>query len=567
MISLLRIKNFALVEDLTIEFGPGFNAITGETGAGKSVILGALKLLVGGRADRAMLRDKADTCSVEAEILLGAELNWMSPFLEENGLEPCEDGRLLIKRSFSKVGTNRQFVNGSPTTVKVLTGMGTQLVDFHGPHDHQSLLSATCQLELLDGFAKASANREIVSDLYDQRHELLVSRRALIGDESELMRKVDLLKYQISEISGANLEEVDEDEIKEELTRATHAGRLTELGQQALMALSGEEGSAQELAGHAGAALDEMASLDSNLNNLVERHEILVDSLRELTGEISHYLEGVGGDPSQLLALQERFTELQNLKRKYGPDLASMIQFEAEARRQLSALENREAELDRLDKELEALTSRLVEESARLSKKRQSAAPRLSKQVKAVLTEIGFKKADLKVDFNFIATEGNGDVPPAIGRTGRDQIEFQFSPNPGESLRPLRSIASSGEMARVMLAFKTVLAQQDEIPILIFDEVDANVGGETGAVVGRKLAQIGETHQTLSVTHLPPVAAAASTHLKVGKSVQGGRSYTHLEKLDEAARIEELARMLGGVTPSSLDHAREMLDSAAAQLG
>ncbi len=553
MLTALRIKNLALVSDLTLELRPGFNAVTGETGAGKSIIIGALNLVLGERADRALIRAGADACSVEAVIDISGLVDTIAGFLEENGLEPCEENQLLLKRSFTAAGANRQFINGSPTTLSILSALGEWLVDMHGPHDHQSLLHTSRQLLILDAFGGLDELRGRFSDLVRQRQGLLDEKAGLIVDEQTYAQQVDLLRHQCAEIEGARLREDEEEELEQEYQRASNAARLLELTQAALHALDEDDPSLLSQAGAVGRALQELRGIDPGAETLFESHAQAVEILRDLQGGLSNYADRIDLDPGRLNELEHRVDLVNSLKRKYGVTLADVIDFGAEARAKLDALEQRDEEIGRLNAAIADLDKQLAQAGKKLSGERAKVIPRLEKAVVRELNDLGFAQSHFAVALESKAAAG------AVALHGVDAIEFQFAPNPGEPPRSLRAIASSGEMARVMLALKTVLAAQDQVPILIFDEVDANVGGETAVAVGEKMRAIGRNRQTLCITHLAPVAAAADAHYVVSKRVEDGRTYSGIGLLENAARTEEIARMLGGKDAAALKHASALL--------
>jgi DNA repair protein RecN (Recombination protein N) len=585
MLTTLRIKNFALVADLTLELQSGYNVITGETGAGKSIIIGALNLVLGERADRSLIRSGEESCSVEAVFDISklrcsvrpvAEPNratgsTLQSFLEENGLEPCEENQLVLKRAFTSAGTNRQFVNGSPTTLATLATIGEWLVDIHGPHDHQSLLHPAKQLAILDAFGGLETEREAFGELVRRRAALENEKSSLIVDEKTYTQQLDLLRFQVREISGARLRPDEEQSVEEEFNRASNAAKLLQLSQAALDALGENDNSLLAQAGAIGRTLQELQRVDASAASLVELHSLAAGNLRELQSELSRYAEKVDLDPARLAELEERLNLIHSLRRKYGATLAEVIAFGDEAKQKLVQLESRDAELARLNAALEKLDVELSSAGKKLSAARKKVIPQLAKSVGRQLEDLGFKQSKFDVAMNSVAADVsrlklNSEVDqsrltsaPAIKQTGFDEIEFQFAPNPGEPAKPLRAIASSGEMARVMLALKTVLAAEDEIPVLIFDEVDANVGGETANAVGEKMRQIAAKRQVLCITHLPQVAAPADAHYVVTKQVRNGRTISEIGLLGKKERVTELARMLGGQSDAARKHAEALL--------
>jgi DNA repair protein RecN (Recombination protein N) len=582
MLTTLRIKNLALVPDLTLELQPGCNVITGETGAGKSIIIGALNLVLGDRADRALIRSGSDSCSVEAVFDVGVQASAcprgtlkreLQHFLEENGLEPCEENQLVLKRTFTSAGTNRQFINGSATTLNVLATIGEWLVDMHGPHDHQSLLHPAKQLLILDAFGGLEKERETFGKLVSQRAALEAEKAALVVDEKTYAQQLDLLRFQVQEISGARLQIGEDESVEENFQRASNAAKLLQLSQAALDLLSENENSLLMQAGAIARTLQELQRTDSGAVGLLELNSQAVGAWRELQSELSRYAEKVDVDPAQLQQLEERLNLIQSLKRKYGATLAEVVAFGDDAKIKLQSLESRDVELARLNSELQKLDAEILSAGRKLSAARKKIIPQLAKAVGKQLADLGFKqsKFDVAIKSDSVADDGNRlklnsqidrsrfTSAATIKQTGLDEIEFQFAPNPGEPARPLRAIASSGEMARVMLALKTVLAAEDEIPVLIFDEVDANVGGETANAVGEKMKQIAAKRQVLCITHLPQVAAPADAHYVVTKQIRDGRTISEIQLLGKKERVTELARMLGGQTDAARKHAEALL--------
>jgi DNA repair protein RecN (Recombination protein N) len=547
MLTTLRIKNLALVTDLTLELQPGCNVITGETGAGKSIIIGALNLVLGERADRALIRAGEESCSVEAVFNVASLRAPIKKLLEENGLEPCEDHQLVLKRAFTSAGANRQFINGSPTALNILGKVGEWLVDMHGPHDHQSLLDPAKQLLILDAFGKLERERAAFGDLVRRRAVLEREKSALIVDESTYARELDMLRFHVREISAARLQPGEETAVEEEFHRVSNGAKLLQLSQAALDALGENENSLLTQAGAVGRTLLELQRVDPGAASLVELHSQSAATLRDLQAELSRYAEKISVDPGRLAEVEERLNLIHSLKRKYGANIEEINAFGDEAQKKLQSLESRDVELARIDSELQTLDAEISKAGQTLTARRKKVIPQLAKAVSKQLDDLGFRQGRFDVSITAKAlTAGN-----SFSSTGLDDVEFQFAPNPGEPARPLRAIASSGEMARVMLALKTVLAAEDEIPVLVFDEVDANVGGETALAVGEKMNQIAGCRQVLCITHLPQVAAPASAHYVVTKQIKNGRTISEIQLLGKKERVTELARMLGGQTDAA----------------
>jgi len=548
VLTLLRIKNLALVEDLEWQLGPGFTAITGETGAGKSIIIGALQLLLGERTDKSLIRTGAETCAVEA-VFEGAGLKKLNPRLDEAGIEPCE-GELIVKRSFSAAGANRQFINGSPATLAVLKNLGDELVDLHGPHDHQSLLSPDRQLALLDGFAHAEETAREFEMRYRKLQALEAEHAAISNAESAREQETGLLRHQVNEITNAGLSVTEEEEIAARYKLAANSKRLVELAGTIARRLSEADDSILPQLAETQRLLRELEKIDPSQGMLAEAHAASILELSEISRSLSHYAEQLDLDPAQLAALEERVSLFETLKRKYGGSIAEVNAFGERAAERLRKIEGRDEELERLGKEMETARTEVDRTGQVLRKLRAKAAPKLSENIRSNLRDLGFRQSEFEAQLTTL-----DQARP----TGFDAVELLFSPNPGEPLKPLRTIASSGEISRLMLAIKSSLAEQDAIPLLVFDEIDANVGGEIANAVGAKMRKLAGDHQVLCITHLPQVAAAAANHFVVTKEVTGGRTHSRLSEVAGKARNEEIARMLGGKTESALRHAATLL--------
>src|SRR5882757_3720351 len=543
VLTLLRIKNLALVEELEWQIGPGFVAITGETGAGKSIIIGALQLLLGERADKSLIRTGADLCTVEA-VFSGSDLQKLNPQLAEAGIEPCEND-LILKRTLSSTGTNRQFINGSPTTLSVLKNLGDELVDLHGPHDHQSLLSPETQLNLLDSFARAEQQLEEYRTLYRQLQTFLVEHAALDTAETARAQELDLLRHQITEIKSAKLVASEEEEIEKRYKLASNSKRLIELASGIANRLSEADDSVLAQLAETQRLLRELEKIDGSIAQFSSAHAAAVVELSEIARTLSGYAEKFD------LALEQRVSLFETLKRKYGGSIADVIVFGERAAGRMRKIEGRDAELERLTKDIENVRAQMNRAGEALRKSRRKVAPKLSENIRQNLSDLGFRQSEFEVKLTAL------DTPRP---NGFDSIELLFSPNPGEPLKPLRGIASSGEISRMMLAIKSALAAHDAIPLLVFDEIDTNVGGEIAHAVGAKMQTLGRDHQVICITHLPQVAAAASSHFVVTKDVTRGRTFSNLHEVTGKARQEEIARMLGGKSNSALKLAASLLE-------
>ncbi len=545
----LRIRNLALVEDLLWEPPGGCVAITGETGAGKSILIGAVKLLLGERADKSLVRSGEETCTVEGVFALAAD----SPahaLLDAGGVEPCEDGQLIIRRTVTLAGGGKQYANGSPCTLALLRQVGDLLVDLHGPHDHQSLFSREQQLSLLDAFAGAEALRVGYETARKGWMQLTAEKKRLSDDAEALARESDILAHQVAEIDAAALQPGEEEPLLARQKAAANGHRIAEICAALAALVSEAEDSLTGRLGDVTRLMKELQRLDPATGHLAGAATEVFEGVQDLSRGIDRYASSLETDPRQLAAIESRLDAIQSLKRKFGSSVEAVIAFGAGAAERLAELRSREERGAGLDGEIGRAYSDLEAAAAKLTRARKSAAPKLAALVKRHLADLGFVKAGFSISLEPLAEPGPH---------GLELAEFLFSPNPGEPEHPLRAIASSGEISRVMLAIKTSLAVQDSVPILIFDEIDANVGGEIGAKVGAKMRELGASHQVLCITHLPQVAAAASSQFVVTKNSDGERTRTELLAVAGSAREEEIARMLGGRAESAIRHARALL--------
>ena len=525
----------------------GFSVVTGETGAGKSVVLGALKLVLGERADKSLIRTGADQCSVEAlfELDEAAEINRV---LSDQGIESCEERQLLLKRIFSVSGGNRQFINGSQTTLGVLKQIGDGLVDLHGPHDHQSLLSKEQQLILVDAFGESrerlrryQASFQEVSRLREERENV----RQQTADQN-----LDLWRHQLRELETANLKPCEIESLQACYQVASNSRRLMEISGSILQQLSEVEQSVLSQLTDIARQLREFNRLDQSTNELLRAHEAATIELEELERGLVKYQTGLEVNPKELQIMEERLNFLQSLQRKHQRDEAGLIELTADLKVRLELLDRREEMLAALGAQLDRELGRLTELGGQLTQSRVRAAKKLAEEIREHLKDLGFNQAAFEIQLDSLAE---------ARATGFETVEYLFAPNPGEPLKPLKAIASGGEISRVMLAVKTALAQEDLIGLLVFDEIDANVGGEIARSIGIKMRSLGGNRQVLAITHMPQVAAAASRHFYVSKAVTAGRTRTSLTEVAGEDRLAELARMLGGKTKSALEHARALL--------
>jgi DNA repair protein RecN (Recombination protein N) len=428
--------------------------------------------------------------------------------------------------------------------------MGEWLVDMHGPHEHQSLLQPARQLAILDAFASLEALRREWETEWNRRKEIAAERAAMVSNDALHAQQLELLRHQAMEIESARLSPEEEGMLTAEFQRISNAARLMESTRMAQALLSDGEDSIFDRVGELGRLLTEIQRHDPAATHLFDAHVSATEALQELNTLLSRYFDRLDLDPERLQELEERINLIQSLKRKYGTTVADVVTFGETCRVKLAEWDGLEERAEQLAAELAQIDKRLLDLGGQLTRRRQQAIPRLNREVSQHLGELGFRQSRVDVELSTVEDPGS---------TGFDHCEFQFAPNPGEPARPLRAIASSGELARVMLALKTVLASADEIPVLIFDEVDANVGGETGLAVGQKLRGIADRHQVLCITHLAPVAAQGHSQYLVSKQVTDGRTESRIERLDGPSRVTEIARMLGGQSAAARRHAEELL--------
>lgn len=551
MLESLRVKNLAVVEDVGVELGKGLSVITGETGAGKSVLVGALGLVLGERSDRALIRSGEERCTVEAVFRPG-DGTGMGSVLDELGVDPCEDGRLIVRRIIAASGSGKCMVNDSPVTVQGLKMIGDLLVDMHGPHDHQSLLSREFQLDVLDSFGHLRQERESYALIYREMLDLQGKRDELDGSDRDVAQQIDMLSFQLKEIEAAELYEGMEEELDRDHSMAANAQQILELTGLAAAALTEGETTAAALVGEARRAVVGLRGIVDAAEDWRAEAESIHVQIEELSRSLADCAEKIDSDPDRLRALEDRVSLLHGMKRKYGASVGAILEFAAKTRDRLNDLGSREEKLAEIDAELTVVRKRLMSAGKALSANRAQAAGKLAGAITDELRALGFRHGAFDVTL----------IEEAAGPSGLDGVEFGFAPNPGEPMRPLRAIASSGEISRVMLATKAVLAAHDRIPVLVFDEIDANIGGEMGNAVGEKLRKVSEHHQVLCITHLPQVAAHGVSHYVVTKDVQKGRTHTQITPVTGEQRAREIARMLGGEESTSvaLRHAKEMLE-------
>ena len=552
MLSRLTVSNLAVVEKAEAEFAPGLNVLTGETGAGKSVLMGALELVLGGRSESGVVREGAKEARVEASFVPPKGLMArIGEVLDEVGLPPCEEGELIVRRVIAANGGGRAWVNDAATTVATLKKLGRILVDVHGPRANQKILEEVFQRGALDSFGGISSAAGVgaaYAAAWAELHERRAELERLTADgagEDEL----EVLRYQVNEIEEAHLSSDDAD-IAERHAAAAHAAEIVESANEITEALGGDESVAETLV-RLQPKFAAMARHFPDAEAWQTECEGLTLRVQELSRNVADAVSRLDTDSETLEELDARLTVVNRLKRKYGDDISSILTTLEQKKSRLESLENRDERLSELRKAVLAAETVVKRTGADLTKKRRAAAERLAKAVTKELHGLGFLQAKFEVVLEPIEPEASGS----------DRVVYLLAPNPGEPPRPLAAIASSGEIARVMLALKTVLSAHDETDVLVFDEIDANIGGETGEAVGRRMKSVAGNHQVIAITHLPQSAVWGDRHLVVSKSVSGGRTRTVISEVKDDDRVSEIARMLGGekLTNVVRKHAEELL--------
>jgi DNA repair protein RecN (Recombination protein N) len=581
LLSELTIQDLAIIDRLHLRFGPGFNVFTGETGAGKSIIIDAVSLLLGGRAGTDMIRAGCERAIIDGILSLDQEAQAIvNPLLEEDGLEGDDPAVLSLGREIRLEGRNVCRVNGRGVSLKVLSAIGERLVDIHGQTEHLSLMRVREHVDLLDRYGDLWPLRDTVAGLVQQLRAVRRNLASLRRDERELARRVDLLQYQVGEIDTARLTPDEEPDLVQERTRLANAEQLREMADEAYHALyegGDEQAAAVDLLQIAARALSGLTRLDPATTALSEAAEAVSYQLEDLSEAVRDYRDGIEFNPRRLAQVEDRLALIHNLQRKYGDTVAEVLAFAERARQELETIEHSEERLAALEAEEDRLLHQIGQAGTELSVRRREAGQRLAAGIEHELDELSMARAEFGVEIGWRddpegayikgpASNAGAEQRVAFDLTGLDRVEFLVAPNIGEPLKPLVRIASGGETSRLMLALKTVLAQADHTATLIFDEIDAGIGGRVGAVVGLKLWGLtagdglqARHHQVLCVTHLPQLASYGDLHLHVRKEVVGDRTVTAVQPLDGLEREQEIASMLGAVTDRTRASAREML--------
>jgi len=559
MLRELHIKNISIIDDVTIEFHEGFNVLTGETGAGKSIIINALSLALGERAAGEIIRSGEKEAVIEAFFDVSSDV--LSPsnqkFLQDNGID-AGDG-LIFKRMISAQGRNRAYINSSMVNLQTLSDVSSNIIDIHGQYDHQSLLSPEHQLDLLDAFGGLLSEREEVKSIFERQHAVKEKIAGLLLKDRERAQRLDMLRFQMDEIEAAGLSPDEEEELTGELKVLSSAVHLTELAANAYESLYSAESSCMVTFSKILDAIREISTIDSSVKENLRSAEDALPLLEETGYFLRDYKNSMDFRPERLDEIQNRLEIIRGLKRKYGGSVQEVIDYWDKAVIEIEELQDSEEKLEGFNNELEELKGRLTDSARKLSEKRKSVAGKIESKVEAQLAELSMPDTRFSIQ---ITHEKGDDTKDGLkaAPTGIDNIEFLISPNVGEELRPLAKTASGGELSRIMLALKVILAKGDSMPVLVFDEIDTGVGGRAAETMGQKLKALSSGHQVICITHLPQIASHAEEHLRIEKMVENKRTKVRIARIEKHERTEEIARMLGGkISSASMKHAKEML--------
>jgi DNA repair protein RecN (Recombination protein N) len=567
MLTELTIKNFAIIDRLRIEFGQGLNALTGETGAGKSILVDAIGLILGGKASVEIIRAGAEEASVEA--LFDLSSGEAAEILRRFDLEAKEG--LVIRRLVNRSGKSRAYLNGNAATLSMLDEISGELADIYGQHEHQHFLEPKRHIDILDAAGDLLPRRRSYQELYERWRQAAGEMEEWAARQKQRSERLEFLIFQSREIARADLREPrpgepdEEETLTAERARLVHAEKLFEIAHQGFEALYGDSGSAVERLKSTRQRLREGEKIDPSLSPFRQSLETAILQAEDAAAALRVYRDKIHFDPKRQEEVESRLDEIRKLKRKYGESLEKVIAYQKKLDEERQSLENLDEKIAEARNRADLYYRQALQAARELSQQRKKTAPALETQVGEELADLGMGKARFQIRLEAEGPRPEGTASPTLGENGLDRVEFFLSPNPGEELKPLAKIASGGELSRIMLALKRIFSRDHGVRTLVFDEVDAGIGGAIAEVVGRKLKDIAHRHQVFCITHLAQIASLADAHYKVSKRAQGARTVVEVERLSEEGRVKEIARMLGGVkiTGKTLEHAGEMLRGAA----
>ena len=552
MLEKLYVKNFILIDEIEVDFKDGLNVLSGETGAGKSIVIGSLNFVLGGKADKTIVKKGCDTAEVSA--LIYVENKNTLDILKSMDVEIDDDNYILLKRTFNTKGKSYCKINGSPATVSMIRNIASHLVDIHGQHDHQSLLNPKSHITLLDRLCEKELDEPMaqLSKLYNQYKEITKVLREIDINDKDIADRVELYKYQIDEITSANLKIGEDEELHEKRKILSNSHKLHKLIDDSLNYISRSSGAnAMDCISYAIDNLNTIAEIDEDRAGLADDLHNIYAYMEDIVNKLSHYADTIESNPEELSVVEDRLQLIYDLKKKYGNTIEDINKFKETVSVKLEKIENSEDLLKEYLLKKQNITAKIQKICLKITQIRKEKSISIEKNIKEILRDLSMPNAEFKVSI---------EPKDGFDKNGADIVEFMFSANIGEDIKPLSKIASGGEMSRMMLALKTVLADVDNIETFIFDEIDTGISGRTAQKVSEKMAVIGHHHQVLCITHLPQIAAMADSHFEIEKQVEGTKTTTQIHPLDEEASIRELARLLGGaqITGAVLENAREM---------
>ncbi len=559
MLISLTVKDYAIIESLELNFVQGFSILTGETGAGKSIIIGALGMVLGERTTSNVIRHGATRCEVAACFDI-KKIKDLPEVLKEFGIE--FDDELIIRREVSAEGRSRAFVNSVSVTLNVLEKIGNLLVDVHGQHSHQTLVYPEEQRSMVDRYGKLTNYVNNIAGIYTEYSKLLQEKQKLDTSENERLQKIDLYKFQLQEISNATLTDDNEEQLEQEYNRLANAEKLAGFINNTVDSLSENESSVLSQLHSIKQNVEAIQNIDSSISTLLNELQNSLYKIEDLSGQVKDYKNKVEFNPQKLDDLADRRELIRRLKKKYGATIKNILEYYDKTSAELNKLEHSEESKQQIEVRLNEVKQKLVSQAKELTELREKVSAKLEKEIVKQLSEVGLEKAKFYIKIS-PKTSTTGELE--VDATGADIIEFHIAANPGEGVKPLAETASGGELSRIMLALKTVFAQADKIPVLIFYFFFVGIGGTMAKIVGQKIFDLSKTHQVISITHMPQIAVYGNLHLHVDKTVRSGRTFTTVKQLDSDVRVEEIARMLGGGEKPSkvtLQHAKELLENS-----